>query len=65
MKRYWVHFKLNKKTACYLAYSYEIVGDKYLFYKTEDKSDSESFAWVKDVAGIDATEDVIPGVVYG
>lgn len=59
MKRYRITYR-NKKNEYIDAYSYELKGDKYIFYKTEDKSDSESFAFSKDVMAINVMEE--PGL---
>ena len=52
MNRYAVHFK-NKKDAFYEAESYELKGERYVFYKSADKSDEQSFALASEVRGID------------
>jgi len=60
MKRYAVHFKQNKATKFYLALSYTENEEKYFFHKSEDQSDKDSFAFKKDVAGIDVQEEGTP-----
>jgi hypothetical protein len=52
MKRYRVIFN-NKKDHTYQALSYSEDADKYYFHQKEDRSDKDSFAFKKDVMGID------------
>ena len=59
MNRYIVYFR-NKKNGFYDAFSYSESGEKYVFHKKEDKSDSESFAFKADVMGIEIQGDGSP-----
>jgi len=52
MKTYRVHFH-NKHSALYHAYAYTNKEGKFYFHKKEDKTDFESFAFEKDVMGIE------------